>query len=147
MSENELKIACRRWLTTVTAAWRKADVRHDGDEVRKSVFRFLVSTPNRLSSSPQGNPEQVRGEAPLEVDIAAGPEASGMLRLVRPRMDGLQCPAPAVAASSSSRDRPEEIDPDAPLRVDFAAKVAFPHGGLTVQVCGKRSGAVGSPSR
>ena len=86
MSENELKIACRRWLTSLAASWRNADVRHDGDELSY---------------------------------------------LVRSRMGGLQRRAPAVAASSSSRDRPEEIDGDTPLRVDFAAKVAFPHGGLT----------------
>ena len=124
MSGSGLQIACGRRLTT------------DWDELsdwycKIAALRPLGPAPKFTISSPQGHPEQIRCEAPLEVDIAAGPEASGMLRLVRPRMDGLQCPAPAVAASSSSRDRPEEIDPDAPLRVDFAAKVAFPHGGLT----------------
>jgi hypothetical protein len=73
MDDSDLKIACGRWLTSLAASGRKADVRQDGDELRKSVLR--------LSSSPQGHPEQIHGKAPVGEDIAAGREASGpMLR-------------------------------------------------------------------
>ena len=74
MSGSGLQIACGRRLTT------------DWDELsdwycRIAALRSLGPAPTFAISSPQGHAEQIRGETPLGVDIAAGREASGpMLR-------------------------------------------------------------------
>jgi hypothetical protein len=69
----------------------KRESRADWDELcdwycRIAALRRLDPAPKFTIFSPQWNPEQIRGEAPLEVDIAAGREASGPV--LRHRLTG-----------------------------------------------------------